>query len=134
MVRRAFDDHVASGVTYLIVDWPSEGRGRLDEFIAHRQHVAALSGLSSTLGPEQLATSVPGTPAWAVHDVFAHLAGVASDAVDQRVPQLFSALVDPGKKAELILSGLHPPGVLSEISFKSPLGQPNSKGHIRISF
>ena len=32
-VRRAFDAHVASGVTYLVVDWPSEGRGRLEEFV-----------------------------------------------------------------------------------------------------
>lgn len=32
-VRRAFDRHVANDVSYLIVDWPSEGRGRLMEFI-----------------------------------------------------------------------------------------------------
>jgi alkanesulfonate monooxygenase SsuD/methylene tetrahydromethanopterin reductase-like flavin-dependent oxidoreductase (luciferase family) len=32
-VRHAFDAHVASGVTYLVVDWPSEGRGRLEEFV-----------------------------------------------------------------------------------------------------
>jgi alkanesulfonate monooxygenase SsuD/methylene tetrahydromethanopterin reductase-like flavin-dependent oxidoreductase (luciferase family) len=32
-VRRAFDVHVANGVTYLVIDWPSEGRGRLDEFV-----------------------------------------------------------------------------------------------------
>jgi hypothetical protein len=51
----------------------------------YRQHVAALSELAPTLGPEQLATSVPGTPAWTVHDVFAHLAGVASDAVTERM-------------------------------------------------
>ena len=47
----------------------------------YRQHVAALSELAPTLTPEQLATPVPGTPAWTVHDVLAHLAGVASDAV-----------------------------------------------------
>ncbi len=33
VVRRAFDAHVANGVSYLVVDWPSEGRGRLDEFV-----------------------------------------------------------------------------------------------------
>jgi alkanesulfonate monooxygenase SsuD/methylene tetrahydromethanopterin reductase-like flavin-dependent oxidoreductase (luciferase family) len=33
VVRRAFDAHVASGVSYLVVDWPSEGKGRLDEFV-----------------------------------------------------------------------------------------------------
>jgi alkanesulfonate monooxygenase SsuD/methylene tetrahydromethanopterin reductase-like flavin-dependent oxidoreductase (luciferase family) len=32
-VRRAFDAHVANGVTYLVVDWPSEGRGRLEGFV-----------------------------------------------------------------------------------------------------
>jgi uncharacterized protein (TIGR03083 family) len=47
--------------------------------------VAALSELAPTLSPEQLATSVPGTPAWTVHDVFAHLAGGASDAVTGRM-------------------------------------------------
>jgi hypothetical protein len=51
----------------------------------YRQHVAALSELAPTLSPEQLATSVPGTPAWTVHDVFAHLAGASSDAVTARM-------------------------------------------------
>jgi len=32
-VRRAFDSHVANGVTYLVIDWPSEGRGRLERFV-----------------------------------------------------------------------------------------------------
>jgi len=32
-VRRTFDTHVANGVKYLVVDWPSEGRGRLEGFI-----------------------------------------------------------------------------------------------------
>ena len=32
-VRRAFDAHVMNGVAYLVVDWPSEGRGRLEEFV-----------------------------------------------------------------------------------------------------
>jgi len=32
-VRRSFDEHVANGVSYLVVSWPTEGRGRLDEFI-----------------------------------------------------------------------------------------------------
>ncbi len=32
-VRGAFDDHVANGVTYLVVGWPSEGTERLDEFV-----------------------------------------------------------------------------------------------------
>lgn len=32
-VRLAFDAHVANGVSYLVIDWPSEGRARLDVFI-----------------------------------------------------------------------------------------------------
>jgi alkanesulfonate monooxygenase SsuD/methylene tetrahydromethanopterin reductase-like flavin-dependent oxidoreductase (luciferase family) len=32
-VRRSFETHVANGVSYLIVGWPTEGRKRLDEFI-----------------------------------------------------------------------------------------------------
>jgi alkanesulfonate monooxygenase SsuD/methylene tetrahydromethanopterin reductase-like flavin-dependent oxidoreductase (luciferase family) len=32
-VRRRFDAHVANGVTYLVVDWPSEGRARLEAFV-----------------------------------------------------------------------------------------------------
>ena len=40
-----------------------------------------MSALAPTLTDEQLATTVPGTPAWTVHEVLAHLAGAASDAV-----------------------------------------------------
>lgn len=32
-VRRAFERHLGHGVGYLIVDWPTEGEGRLTEFI-----------------------------------------------------------------------------------------------------
>ena len=51
----------------------------------YRDHVAALAELAPTLTEEQLATTVPGTPAWTVHDVLAHLAGGASDAVTGRM-------------------------------------------------
>jgi uncharacterized protein (TIGR03083 family) len=51
----------------------------------YREHVAALSALAPTLTEEQLATTVPGTPAWNVHEVLAHLAGCASDAVTGRM-------------------------------------------------
>jgi hypothetical protein len=47
--------------------------------------VAAVSALAPTLTEEQLATTVPGTPAWSVHEVLAHLAGGASDAVTGRM-------------------------------------------------
>lgn len=32
-VRMSYEQQVANGVTYLIVDWPSEGKQRLDEFV-----------------------------------------------------------------------------------------------------
>jgi len=51
----------------------------------YREHVEAISQLAPTLTDEQLATAVPGTPAWTVHDVLAHLAGCASDAVTGRM-------------------------------------------------
>src|ERR1700754_4043040 len=51
----------------------------------YRQHVAALSELAPTLTDEQVASVVPGTPAWTVREVFAHLAGGASDAVTGRM-------------------------------------------------
>ena len=51
----------------------------------YREHVAALAELAPTLTEEQLATAVPATPAWTVHDVLAHLAGGASDAVTGRM-------------------------------------------------
>jgi hypothetical protein len=51
----------------------------------YREHVAALSQLAPTLTDEQLATNVPGTPAWTVLEVYAHLAGGASDAVTGRM-------------------------------------------------
>jgi uncharacterized protein (TIGR03083 family) len=51
----------------------------------YREHVAALSRLAPTLTDEQLTTVVPATPAWTVHEIFAHLAGGASDAVTGRM-------------------------------------------------
>jgi F420-dependent oxidoreductase-like protein len=33
VVRRVFDERVASGISYLVVGWPTEGRGRLEEFV-----------------------------------------------------------------------------------------------------
>jgi alkanesulfonate monooxygenase SsuD/methylene tetrahydromethanopterin reductase-like flavin-dependent oxidoreductase (luciferase family) len=32
-VRRRFDAHLANGVSYVVVEWPSEGRGRLEGFV-----------------------------------------------------------------------------------------------------
>ena len=46
----------------------------------YREHVADVSALAADLTDEQLATTVPATPAWTVHEVLAHMAGGASDA------------------------------------------------------
>jgi hypothetical protein len=51
----------------------------------YRENVAAVSALAGGLTEEQLATTVPGTPAWNVREVLAHLAGGASDAVTGRM-------------------------------------------------
>lgn len=51
----------------------------------YRDNVAAVSALAGELSDEQLATTVPGTPAWTVHDVLAHLAGGAADAATGRM-------------------------------------------------
>lgn|GEM_PF-3123473 len=47
-----------------------------------RQFVGALA----TLPAEALDTLVPSTPAWTVHDVVAHLVGLAADLNAQRLP------------------------------------------------
>ncbi|CAN5207979.1 hypothetical protein BH09ACT12_BH09ACT12_00490 [soil metagenome] len=51
----------------------------------YRQHVAAIGALAEHLDAAQLATTVPGTPAWTAHDVLAHLAGGPADAVSGRI-------------------------------------------------
>jgi uncharacterized protein (TIGR03083 family) len=51
----------------------------------YRDHVEALEALAPTLSDDQLATPVPATPRWTVHEVLAHLAGGGSDAVTGRM-------------------------------------------------
>ncbi|WP_395658575.1 maleylpyruvate isomerase N-terminal domain-containing protein [Nocardioides sp.] len=51
----------------------------------YREHVDAVTALAADLTEEQLATTVPATPAWTVHDVLAHLAGGPADAVTGRM-------------------------------------------------
>lgn len=51
----------------------------------YRDNVAAVSALAGDLTDEQLRTPVPGTPAWTVRDVLAHLAGGPADAVTGRM-------------------------------------------------
>ena len=47
--------------------------------------LAEVDSLAAGLTPEQLATRSPATPGWTVHQVLAHLAGSASDAVSGRM-------------------------------------------------
>jgi len=58
-----------------MTDWGATYRANLDA-------VAALAG---GLSEEELALRVPATPAWTVHDVLAHLAGGAADALSGRM-------------------------------------------------
>jgi uncharacterized protein (TIGR03083 family) len=51
----------------------------------YKEHVADVSALAGDLSDDQLAMPVPATPAWTVHEVLAHLAGGASDAVTGRM-------------------------------------------------
>jgi hypothetical protein len=50
-------------------------------YVANVEAVAALAG---SLDDEQVATTLPATPAWTVHDVYAHLAGGPADSVSGR--------------------------------------------------
>ncbi|QIG45159.1 hypothetical protein G5V58_22465 [Nocardioides anomalus] len=50
----------------------------------YRAHVRALGDLAAALTPDQVGAPVPASPAWTVHEVYAHLAGVASDMVTGR--------------------------------------------------
>jgi uncharacterized protein (TIGR03083 family) len=49
------------------------------------EHVTAVGALAAGLSEEQLAVEVPGTPAWTVRHLLAHLAGGAADVVTGRM-------------------------------------------------
>ena len=51
----------------------------------YRANVSAVSALASGLDDSQLATMVPGSPDWTVHDVLRHLAGGPADAINDRM-------------------------------------------------
>jgi Mycothiol maleylpyruvate isomerase N-terminal domain len=51
----------------------------------YRENVAEVSALAGELTEEQLATTVPGTPAWTARDLLAHLAGGPADAATGRM-------------------------------------------------
>jgi len=51
----------------------------------YRDHVDAVAALAPTLTDAQLATTVPATPEWTVHEVLAHMVGVPSDMLSGRM-------------------------------------------------
>jgi len=51
----------------------------------YRANVSAITRLASDLDEGALATTVPGSPDWSVHDVLAHLAGGPADALAGRM-------------------------------------------------
>ena len=51
----------------------------------YRANVVAITQLAGDLTDDQLATRVPGSPDWTVHEVLAHLAGGPADAVSDRM-------------------------------------------------
>ena len=51
----------------------------------YRQTRTRVCELMRTLSEEQLATPVPATPRWTVHELLAHLVGGAADAADRRL-------------------------------------------------
>lgn len=57
------------------------------EYQAARQRVTDLVTGLLAMGPAAAATPVPATPGWSVHDVVAHLTGVAQDIVAGAVPE-----------------------------------------------
>ena len=56
----------------------------IDWGAVYRANLASLTALAHDLDEAALGTTVPATPAWTVHDVLAHLAGVAADNVSGR--------------------------------------------------
>jgi hypothetical protein len=48
--------------------------------------VSAIAGVAANLTEDQLTQKVPAAPAWTVHDLLAHLAGEAADAVSGELP------------------------------------------------
>ncbi|NYD40088.1 hypothetical protein [Nocardioides panaciterrulae] len=51
----------------------------------YRDHATALAALAAGLTDHQRHLHVPATPAWTVHDVYAHLAGGPADALAGRM-------------------------------------------------
>jgi hypothetical protein len=51
----------------------------------YRDNLAAVTALANDLTDDELATTVPATPAWTVRDVIAHLAGCPADVITGRM-------------------------------------------------
>lgn len=51
----------------------------------YRANVAAIARLAADLDDDALATTVPASPEWTVHEVLAHLAGGPADALSGRM-------------------------------------------------
>ena len=51
----------------------------------YKDNVAAVTALATDLDDDELATTVPGSPAWTVRDVIAHMAGVPMDVITGRM-------------------------------------------------
>lgn len=54
--------------------------------ILYRQGREQVAALVRSLSPQQLDTAVPACPGWTVHGVVSHLAGVATDMINGRLP------------------------------------------------
>lgn len=59
--------------------------GAADWAALYRDNVAAVTALAGDLDDERLDRFVPATPAWTVHDVYAHLAGGPADLMTGRM-------------------------------------------------
>jgi uncharacterized protein (TIGR03083 family) len=51
----------------------------------YKDNVAAVTALAADLDDDELATTVPGSPAWTVRDVIAHMAGCPDDVINGRM-------------------------------------------------
>ncbi len=51
----------------------------------YRDHVDAVAAMATDLTDDDLATTVPASPAWTVHHVVAHLAGCPADMISGRM-------------------------------------------------
>ncbi len=63
--------------------------------LAHQRFVESVSGAT----PDQWAAPVPACPGWSVHDLLAHVSGVADDIVHGRVE---GAATDPWTDAQVV--------------------------------